>query len=108
MMMHEELSDFLNRRRSVSSLRWFLEDTEGPPAARPLTPLQEYLQKLLEMKMCCNNKQRPCVKEPWTQISLSECKQPTSSGHNEQKPLKHHREASLFHNQQNFKTSHDY
>ncbi|XP_016325587.1 formin-binding protein 1 [Sinocyclocheilus anshuiensis] len=45
MMMHEELYDFLNRRRSVGSLRWFLEEPDSP------TPLQEYLQKLLEMKM---------------------------------------------------------
>lgn len=49
-MMHEELYDFLNRRRSVGSLRWFLEEPD-PPAPLPLTPLQEYLQKLLEMKM---------------------------------------------------------
>lgn len=49
-MMHEELYDFLNRRRSVGSLCWFLEEPD-PPAPLPLTPLQENLQKLLEMKM---------------------------------------------------------
>ncbi|XP_009293432.2 formin-binding protein 1 isoform X32 [Danio rerio] len=50
MMMHEELFDFLSRQRSVGSLRWFLEEPD-PPSAVPLTPLQEYLQRLLEMKM---------------------------------------------------------
>ncbi|XP_016127937.1 formin-binding protein 1-like [Sinocyclocheilus grahami] len=50
MMMHEELYDYLNRRRSVGSLRWLLEEPD-PLAPLPLTLLQEYLQKLLEMKM---------------------------------------------------------
>ncbi|XP_059381878.1 formin-binding protein 1-like isoform X6 [Carassius carassius] len=50
MMMQEDRYYFLNRRRSMGSLRWFLEEP-APPAPLPLTPLQEYLQKLLEMKM---------------------------------------------------------
>ncbi|KAI7795905.1 putative formin-binding protein 1-like [Triplophysa rosa] len=49
-MMREELFDFTNRRRSVCSLRWFLDEPD-PTTAPRLTPLQEYLQQMLQMKM---------------------------------------------------------
>ncbi len=72
-MMHEELYDFLNRRRSVGSLRWFLEEPD-PPAPLPLTPLQEYLQKLLEMKMhifVSSHSERIPQRSDWTYIYYS-------------------------------------
>lgn len=49
-MMREELFDFMNRRRSVCSLRWFLDEPD-PTKAPHLTPLQDYLQQMLQMKM---------------------------------------------------------
>lgn len=48
-MMRDELFDFMNRRRSVCSLRWCLDEPD--PTAPHLTPLQEYLQQMLQMKM---------------------------------------------------------
>lgn len=53
--MRVELFEFLDRRRSVSSLRWLVEDGIRPYPALLTLPQQEHLQTLLQKKMASDD-----------------------------------------------------